>query len=84
MQAALDLLDKVFPTDSCSTEARAKYADIMLNYRRDKKAFLKCHEKFAEENPSVDSYATLEDAYMTVLEPESALKSYEKALNLNP
>nr|CAH7760444.1 unnamed protein product [Callosobruchus chinensis] len=84
VQAALDLLDKVSPTDSCFTEARAKHADIMLNYRRDKKAFLKCHEKFAEENPSVDSYVALGDAYMTVLEPDLALKSYEKALNLNP
>ncbi|CAH1992661.1 unnamed protein product [Acanthoscelides obtectus] len=84
IQGALDLLDKVSPSDSCYTEAMAKHADIMLNYRRDKKAFLKCHEEFAEENPSVSSYVALGDAYMTVLEPDIALKSYEKALSLNP
>ncbi|KAJ8941157.1 hypothetical protein NQ318_004277 [Aromia moschata] len=84
VQGAIDLLGRIKPTDLCYVEAKAKRAEVLLQYRKDKYAYLECYEDFVRENPGPESYVMLGDAYMKVLEPDDALECYEKALKENP
>ncbi|KAJ8985639.1 hypothetical protein NQ317_015135 [Molorchus minor] len=84
IQDAIDLLSKVKPTDLCYMEAKSRHAEVLLNYRKDKYAYLQCYQDFVRDNPGVESYVMLGDAYMKVLEPDDALEYYEKALKENP
>lgn len=67
VQGAIDILSRIKPTDTCYMEAKAKHAEVLLNYRRDKYAYLQCYQDFVQDNPGVESYIMLGDAYMKVL-----------------
>ncbi|KAG5885606.1 hypothetical protein JTB14_024787 [Gonioctena quinquepunctata] len=84
VQVAMDLLSRIKPTDSCYKEAKSKHAEVLLKYRKDKHAFLQCYLDFVNDDPCQESYVTLGDAYMKVLEPDEALQCFEKALKDNP
>ncbi|KAL3276921.1 hypothetical protein HHI36_012288 [Cryptolaemus montrouzieri] len=68
IQGALDLLEKVNPADSYFSQARTKYANILLKYRKDKQAYLNCYLDMVNEDPCVETYMLLGEAYMTVLD----------------
>lgn len=84
VQNAIDMLNKVEPHESYYLEARTKLAQIYLKERMDKRAYLQCYQEMVNMNPGPDSYILLGDAYMHILEPDTALESYEKALQMNP
>lgn len=67
IQGTIDLLSSIKPTDSCYKEAKAKHAEILLKYRKDKNAYIQCYKNFAEETADVESYTMIGDAYMKIL-----------------
>lgn len=67
VQGALDLLGRIKPTDSCYVEAKSKHAQVLLEHRKDKYAYLRCYQDFVDENATAESYVLLGDAYMNVL-----------------
>lgn len=84
VQNAIDMLSKVGPNESYYLDAKTKLAQIYLKERMDKRAYLQCYQEMVSMNPGPDSYVLLGDAYMYILEPDLALESYDKALQMNP
>lgn len=67
IQGALELLGKVDRSDPYYSQARTRFANILLEYRKDKHAYLECYLEMVSENPCVETYMLLGDAYLTVL-----------------
>ncbi len=64
--------------------ARVKLAEIYIKHKRNKNAFSQCYQELATELKSVHGYTLLGQAYMRVQEPERAILSFERALELDP
>ncbi|XP_045469443.1 tetratricopeptide repeat protein 21B-like [Harmonia axyridis] len=84
IQGALELLGKVDSSDPYYSQARTRFANILLEFRKDKHAYLDCYLEMVSENACIETYMLLGDAYMTVLEPDLAIETYQKALKENP
>lgn len=67
VQCTIDLLKNIKPGDFCYKEAKAKQAEILLKYRKDKGAYIQCYKDFVKETPGVESYILLGDAFMKIL-----------------
>ncbi|CAH1164953.1 unnamed protein product [Phyllotreta striolata] len=52
--------------------------------KQDKYSYLKPFQDDADQNPTSENFIRLGDAYMQVLEPDDALKAYERALETDP
>ncbi|KAJ8866732.1 hypothetical protein PR048_032593 [Dryococelus australis] len=80
---SLELLQSVTPSQSHYQQARCRMADIHLNQRRDRRAYVETFRELMNTAPGPRSLAMLGDAYMSVQEPERAIDAYEKALKQN-
>lgn len=67
IQATIDLLSSIKPSDSCYRDAKTKCAEILLKHRKDKYAYIQCYKDFIEETPGVESFVMIGDAYMKIL-----------------
>lgn len=83
VQHAIDLLSKIKSDEPYYLEAKAKLANIYLQHRRDKRAYLQCYHEIVA-NTGAEGLVSLGDAYMQILEPDLAIEAYQKALNINP
>ncbi|XP_018326606.1 tetratricopeptide repeat protein 21B [Agrilus planipennis] len=83
-RTAINMLEKIAPDDPCYVQAKIKLASIMLDKRRDKNAYLNCYKEVVHNSRSAEGYVLLGDAYLNILEPEEAIKAYEKALKVSP
>ncbi|XP_063227668.1 tetratricopeptide repeat protein 21B-like [Bacillus rossius redtenbacheri] len=77
---SLELLGSVTPSQPHYQQARCRMADIHLNHRRDRRAYVETFRELMDTAPGPRSLAMLGDAYMSVQEPERAIDAYEKAL----
>lgn len=81
---ALALLGAVGPHQPMFMKAKAKMADILLKYKKDKKAYARCYAELVERNRTEENSLLLGDAYMNIQEPEKSIEVYEAALELSP
>ncbi|KAB0800201.1 hypothetical protein PPYR_05941 [Photinus pyralis] len=84
IQHAIDMLTRVKRNESYYLQAKQKLANILLEYRKDTKAYLQCYLDMVEVDRGPESCILLADAYLHVLEVDKALETYEKAVRMNP
>ncbi|KAM4821302.1 tetratricopeptide repeat protein 21A isoform 1-T1 [Thomomys bottae] len=84
VDAALDMLRNVAPTQPYCIQAREKMADIYLEMHKDPRLFISCYRELCEHLPGPHTSLLLGDAYMKIQEPEKALEVYEEAYKKNP
>ncbi|KAL1006258.1 hypothetical protein UPYG_G00069850 [Umbra pygmaea] len=77
---ALSILSAITPNQAHYIEAREKMALIYLQRCKDKNLYMSCYRKIREELPSSRSTLLMGDAYMTIQEPERAIKVYQEAM----
>lgn len=65
-------------------KSKESLANIYLKHHKDRKLYAKCYEDILNIDPSIQSHLLLGNAYLNILEPEKAIKIYEKALKENP
>lgn len=80
---AFDLLEKIPPTDPYYLQAHTKLANLYLHKKRDRAAFTKCFREVVENCPGPETFVLLGDAYMSILELDLAIESYQQALRQN-
>ncbi|CAI5445648.1 unnamed protein product [Caenorhabditis angaria] len=79
---ALAILQQIKPGQSNFQISRIKMAEIYLNEKKDKRMFAACYNEIIEADVSSSAYSTLGDAFMSIQEPEQAIKCYETALKM--
>ncbi len=80
-EAALSLLQTV-PSDApYYVKANTTMAHIYMQYRHNKRLYVKCYKQLAEKRPTKYTRLLLGDAYMRVQEPELAIAVYKQALD---
>ena len=84
VENALVLLEAITPDKPYFINAKAKMADVYLNYRKDPRMYARCYKELVNIFPSSNTYILLGDAYMNIGEPEPAIATYELALKNNP
>uniref|UniRef100_A0A182Q0B7 Tetratricopeptide repeat protein 21B n=1 Tax=Anopheles farauti TaxID=69004 RepID=A0A182Q0B7_9DIPT len=81
---AIELLRKMQPGGRYYVQAKTKMAYIYLNHRKDRLTFSQCFRELVANCPSASSYLMLGDAYMSIQEPDDAIKAYREAIRLSP
>lgn len=84
VKTAIDMLNKIKPEEPYYIEAHTKLAEVYLQYRKDRSAYMQCFREVVEHCPGPESYLLFGDACMSIQEPDRAIDAYEKALNFNP
>ena len=64
--------------------SRQKMAKIYLDYRKERRLMISCYREILDREESKAAYLMMGDAYMTILEPEKAVETYELCLKKNP
>jgi tetratricopeptide repeat protein 21B len=82
--AAIRMLDKVSPESPSFSKAQIAKADIILKHNHDKEGFTKCFMTLVERDPSVSHLILLGDAYLKILNPDSAIDALERAYRQDP
>lgn len=82
---AVRMLSEIKEESVAYTRAMLVKADIYLTHRKDKRRYIQCYQQIVEAggNKSSASFVHLGEAYMRIQEPEKAIESFEKALQLN-
>ncbi|XP_035914801.1 tetratricopeptide repeat protein 21B-like isoform X3 [Anopheles stephensi] len=81
---AIDLLKKMQPDQLYYVQAKTKMAYIYLNHRKDRLTFSQCFRELVANCPNASSYLMLGDAYMSIQEPDDAIKAYREAIRQSP
>lgn len=82
--AAIRILQRIGKDDRNYMRAMSVMANIHLHHRHDKESFSRVYEQLIENTPkSVKSYIFMGDAYLSIQEPEKAIESYKKALQID-
>uniref|UniRef100_A0A182NAG6 Tetratricopeptide repeat protein 21B n=1 Tax=Anopheles dirus TaxID=7168 RepID=A0A182NAG6_9DIPT len=81
---AIELLRKMQPSGRYYVQAKTKMAYIYLNHRKDRLAFSQCFRELVANCPSAASYLMLGDAYMSIQEPDDAIRAYREAIRQSP
>ena len=80
--AALSLLRSVPVDSSHGTRAKVRMAELYLTAKKNRKAYIGCYQDLCSLYPTLHHFLLLADAYMGIQDPDSAIISYEKALDL--
>jgi tetratricopeptide repeat protein 21B len=81
---AIRMLEKVSSDSSSYPKALIAKAEIILKYNHDKEGFTKCFINLVEKNPTIYHYTLLGDAYLKILNPDSAIDALERAYKMDP
>lgn len=81
--SAIRMLDKVAVDSGSYFRAQIAKADIILKYNHDKEGFTKCFINLVEKDPSSVNLMLLGDAYLKILNPDSAIDALERAYKLD-
>uniref|UniRef100_A0A182WY98 Tetratricopeptide repeat protein 21B n=1 Tax=Anopheles quadriannulatus TaxID=34691 RepID=A0A182WY98_ANOQN len=81
---AIELLKRMQPNQPYYVQAKTKMAYIYLHQRKDRLAFSQCFRELVANCPSASSYLMLGDAYMSIQEPDDAIKAYREAIRQSP
>ena len=84
IESALDVLRRVNSANPYFVKAKTAMANIYLQYRSDRKGYMKCYEEMMQTNVSVQTCRSAADAFMRVGEPEKAISALQDALRLAP
>ena len=82
--AALAILRSIPREGPLYIRSKMLCADIYLKYRKDKKLYASCFQELATASNDAHSYVMLAEAFIRIQEPEKAIKSYERAVQLDP
>ena len=80
--AALSLLRSVAVESAHGTRAKVRMAELYLTAKKNRKAYIGCYQDLCSLYPTLHHFLLLADAYMAIQDPDSAIVSYEKALDL--
>ncbi|CAH8549408.1 unnamed protein product [Schistosoma rodhaini] len=83
-ETALNTLRQIQADHPYYITARQHMANIYLYHRKEKKLYTACYRELAEKLETTEAYFLLAEAYMTIQEPENAIKIYESILRKNP
>lgn len=65
--------------------AKMTLADVYLTHKRDRKAYIRCFQEYAQQSPgNAEALVMLGDAYMTIQEPADAIRVFEKVSEMFP
>jgi tetratricopeptide (TPR) repeat protein len=82
--AAIRMLDQIAPDSVAYSRAQTMKADILLTYHRDKEGYTECYKQLVAQDGSAKNYYALGEAYLRILQPESAVDALEAAYRLDP
>jgi len=82
--AAIRMLDKISVESSSFAWAQMVKAEIILQHNHDKEGFCKVFEHLVELDPTTHHLILLGDAYLKILNPESAIDALERAYKQEP
>jgi tetratricopeptide (TPR) repeat protein len=81
---AIRMLEKVSADSSSYPKALIAKAEIILKYNHDKEGFTTCFINLVEKNPTIYHYTLLGEAYLKILNPDSAIDALERAYKMDP
>eukprot|EP01029_Cantina_marsupialis_P015963 TRINITY_DN3539_c0_g1_i1.p1 TRINITY_DN3539_c0_g1~~TRINITY_DN3539_c0_g1_i1.p1 ORF type:complete len:1312 (-),score=419.30 TRINITY_DN3539_c0_g1_i1:598-4533(-) len=81
---ALGILNEISSDSIAFPVVLQKKAHIFLKLKNNRKKYVDCFKELVASSPTVGSYIMLGDAYLEIQEPEKAIESYGKALELRP
>lgn len=81
---AIRVLDKIPPSSPIFPRAQIIKADIFLIHNRDKEGYVNCYQNLVNADNTSRNYSLLGDAYLKILQPESAVEALEEAYRLDP
>jgi len=79
---AVSILCDIPQASSAYIDAMKLKAKLYLTVKHDKCAYVQCFQDLVALDPSVATYEQLGGAYMHIQAPDSAIKAYEKAHNI--
>jgi len=84
-EAAVRMLDKIKEDSPIFVRAQTIKADVMLNYMRDKEGYTACFQRLVSMDTGSSKYQSmLGEAFLKILNPESAVAAFEAAYRLDP
>ncbi|XP_050545561.1 tetratricopeptide repeat protein 21B-like [Daktulosphaira vitifoliae] len=79
---ALSILMKITPDQYIFNEAQKMKADIYINSNQDTIEYAECYQELVNSNPTVENMIILANAYISIQEPDEAIKIAKKALTI--
>jgi tetratricopeptide repeat protein 21B len=83
--SAIRMLDKVSVDSPSFSRAQIAKAEIILKHNHDKEGFTRCYSMLVEKDPNNPiNLMLLGEAYLKILNPDSAIDALERAYKLDP